>query len=258
MPLALIIDSADKVPEALRSEYTEKDGKFHLNVEGLEDTTGLKKSLQSEREAAKALKAEIAGWKKLGKSPEEIGELVTAKEAEALEAAKKAGKFDEILAQHQTKWAKERADAEAKLTTERDAALTSERSAVVETKVTTALTSAKATKEGMDLLIERLGRRVKFEIGADGKRTTQIYDADGANLMVGSGPGGLATFEDLITSAKKQYPSLFEGTGAGGTGSDPRGGRRDAGAKTMTRVEFEALPLRDRGARMKQGWTVVD
>jgi hypothetical protein len=35
MPLALIVDSLDSVPEALRGEYAAKDGKFMLSVDGL-------------------------------------------------------------------------------------------------------------------------------------------------------------------------------------------------------------------------------
>ena len=90
MPLAAIVESIDSVPEAFRSEYTEKDGKFHLNVEGLEDTGALKLTLQKERDARKALEKDVAAWKKLGKTPDEIAELTAAKEREAEEAAKNA------------------------------------------------------------------------------------------------------------------------------------------------------------------------
>jgi hypothetical protein len=38
MPLDLIVDTIDAVPEAFRGEYTEKEGKFHLAVTGLEKT----------------------------------------------------------------------------------------------------------------------------------------------------------------------------------------------------------------------------
>lgn len=34
MALAAVVDSLDKIPEAVRSEYQQKDGKYHLSIEG--------------------------------------------------------------------------------------------------------------------------------------------------------------------------------------------------------------------------------
>lgn len=250
MPLAAIVESIDSVPEAFRSEYTEKDGKFHLNVEGLEDTGALKLTLQKERDARKALEKDVAAWKKLGKTPDEIAELTAAKEREAEEAAKKAGNFDAILKQHQDKWNAEKATLETELA----AARGSERGAIIETSVMGALTKFKATPEGIDLLTERLGRRIKFET-VDGKRQVHIMQADGETPMIGSGANGAATFDDLVKEAAKNYPSLFEGTGAGGGGKSPK----SAGGtgKTITRADFEKLAPSERIATVKTH-TIVD
>lgn len=250
MPLAAIVESIDSVPEAFRSEYTEKDGKFHLNVEGLEDTGALKLTLQKERDARKALEKDVAAWKKLGKTPDEIAELTAAKEREAEEAAKKAGNFDAILKQHQDKWSGEKSSLEMEL----NAARASERSAIIETSVMGALTKFKATPEGIDLLTERLGRRIKFET-VDGKRQVHIMQADGETPMIGSGANGSATFDDLVKEAAKNYPSLFEGTGAGGGGKSPK----DAGGsgKTITRKEFESLSPVEQREKLKT-MTLVD
>lgn len=54
MALKFIIDTLEEIDERLRGEYEEKDGKFHLKVDGLpapEDVSGLKSALQKEREA---------------------------------------------------------------------------------------------------------------------------------------------------------------------------------------------------------------
>ena len=72
MPLQLIVDTLDAVPENLRSLYSESDGKFRLAVDGLEDTAGLKSALQKEREAARAAEKQSKAWMALGKTPEEI------------------------------------------------------------------------------------------------------------------------------------------------------------------------------------------
>lgn len=257
MALALVVDKIDAVPEALRAEYVEKDGKFHLNVDGLPDVAGLKSALEAERGLNKTTKAEIASWKKLGKTPDEIAELVAAKEAEAEAAAKKAGKHDEILAAKLAAAKAERDASEATLKAERDAAVTSERGAIVETRVNSALVKAKATAEGLDLLTERLGKRLAFEV-VDGKRVISIMQIDGVTPMIGSGKDGLATMDDLVKEAVKTWPSLFEGSGAGGSGTDQKNVRRDAGGKTISRKDFDALAPAARMEKMKAAWTVVD
>jgi hypothetical protein len=271
MPLALVADTIDSVPEALRGEYTERDGKFHLNVEGLEDTAGLKTALAKERASAKAnatkasaLEAKVARWEALGKTDEEISTLLEKSAAAELEAAKKSGNFDALLAdhkkksddmlkQHQTKWDGDRAALE----TELNAARASERNAVIESSLASSLTKVKATPEGLDLLTERLGKRINFDM-VDGKRQIQITQADGKTPMAGAGADGTATFDDLVKEAMKTYPSLFEGAG-GGSGTDSKGQRRDASGKTLTRAELQALSPAERMKKLtKDGFTVID
>lgn len=61
MPLPMIVESIESVPEALREAYVERDGKWVIEVEGMEDVERLKGALQKERqlhrEAAKRLAA---------------------------------------------------------------------------------------------------------------------------------------------------------------------------------------------------------
>lgn len=215
MPLAQIVDSLDSVPETARGAYVEKDGKFHLDFE-IEDNAGLKSALQKERADRKALEKDVASWKRIGKTADEIAELVEAREKEAHEAAKKKGDIDAILKQHQDRSAKEKAELEA----ERDAARASERSAIVGERLVAALARANATDAGTELLPDRLASRIKVET-VDGKRVTKIMQADGETPMAGSGADGTATIDDLVKEAVKKYPDLFKGTGAGGGGKQP-------------------------------------
>jgi hypothetical protein len=113
-----------------------------------------------------------------------------------------------------------------------------------------ALTKAKATAEGVDLLTERLGKRIKFET-VDGKRKIQIMQADGETPLAGKGADGAATFDDLVTEAVKTWPSLFEGSGAGGGGTPPKGNGGGAAGKTITRADFEKLGPMERVAKLK-------
>lgn len=264
MALQYIVDSIDTVPEALRGEYTEKDGKWHLAVDGIEDTTGLKNALAAERKRAKELEKDVTGWKRLGKSAEEIDAMIAKQAADELEALKKSGNFEAILKQkeeqhqsvlkqHQDAWSVKQAEIETELSASR----ASERNAIIETSVMGALTKAKATGEGVDLLTERLGKRIKFEM-VDGKRKIQIMKVDGETPMAGSSADGTATFDDLVKEAVTKWPSLFEGSGAGGSGKDPNNSRRDAGAKTLIRKDFDALNPAEKALKIKDGFKVID
>jgi len=259
MPLALILDSIDAVPEALKTEYVknEADGKFHLAVDGLPDVTGLKNALASERSLNKAAKDKVAAWEKLGVSPEEIEERLTAERKKADDLAIKAGNFDEILGK---KLGAQKLEYDGKLTAAEQrekSALNIAKEAIVNTSLATALTKAKASAEGLAALPKLIGDRVKIEFDDNGRAVSSIMEADGKTPMVGSGPGGLATFDDLVKETIKTFPSLFEGSG-GGSGSSQTSQRRDASGKTLTRAELDALSPADRMEKMKTGWKVID
>lgn len=214
--LKFSVDSLDDVTEAHRGLYAEKDGKFVLSVEGLEDNSGLKKALETERETRKKYEKEIKAWQRTGKTADEISELLTAAEEAERQKHEKEGNFDALLKQHQTKWEKEKADLAAEL----EAAKSSEKSAIVGNSLLTALTKAGATEEGIDLLPDRLSNRIKFEREGD-KRVINIVAADGVTPLAGTAKDGTATFDDLVKEAVDKYPSLFKGSGQGGSGKLP-------------------------------------
>lgn len=255
MALQAVVEKLDAIPEALRTEYTEKDGKFYLNLEGgdnLPFVAGLRTALDTERNSNKTVKEAITAWKKIGKTPEEISELVAAKEAAEAEAKKKAGDFDGILKQHQEKWEGEKKTALG----ERDAALNVARSAVVDSGIKSALVGAKATGEGVALLPRILGDRVRSEF-VDGQFVISIVQADGKTPMIGNGPNGSATYDDLIKEAVKNFPSLFEGAGGGG-GKPPKEGSGGSGDKTITRGEWDKLTPYEQADKIKAGFKPVD
>src|ERR1700751_2111090 len=110
MALALNVDSLDAVNENLRPLYVEKDGKFVLDVDGIEDTSALKGALQKERKEREAKERQIKAWEKLGKTPDDIAELLEAQQARDLSEAERKGEWDKLKAQmntaHQTELAK--------------------------------------------------------------------------------------------------------------------------------------------------------
>lgn len=233
MALKLVVDSIDEIDETQRSLYVEKDGKYRLDVDGVEDVSGLKNALNSERGARGALEKKVKGWEKLGKTPEEIEALLQQHNEAEAERLKKAGDFDGILKQHQDKWEKEKSALQA----ERDTALTSERQAVIETRLLAALSGAEVTAEGADLLPDRLTGRIKFEV-REGKRVLTIMSADGVTPLAGTGKDGLATFDDLVKEAREKWPSLFKGHGASGGGKPANNGA--AGSSVSKKSDFKS------------------
>lgn len=215
MPLALVVDSLETIPEALRGAYVADGDKFRLDAE-IEDTTALKGALAKERKSASDAAKELAKWKASGKTPDEIATLLAEQEAAALELAKKNGDHSAILKQHQDK----AAAREKELADEVAAARASERSAIVGERLLGALTKAGITEEGTELLPDKLATRIKFET-VDGKRVLKIMQADGETPMAGSGPDGAATIADLVKEAVTKFPSQFKGSGAGGGGKNP-------------------------------------
>lgn len=253
MPLLYTVDDIETVPEALRGEYTEKDGKFHLNVDGLpapEDTSGLKTALQKERKAREDAEKQRKAWEKIGKTPDEIAEMLAAQEAAERKRAEDAGDHAKILKQHQDQWAKR----EKELADELNVARTSERSAIVGERLLSALARAGVTEEGTELLPDRLANRIKFET-VDGKRVLKIMAADGETPMAGNGPDGSATLDDLAKEATTRYPSLFKGSGAGGGGKQPDHKAGGAGATKKSDFKTE----KDRAAWVeKNGLTAYN
>jgi len=57
--LELEVTDLNTVPEAFRGEYVARDGKFRLNVNGVEDVTGLKSALESQKVANRDIKAAL-------------------------------------------------------------------------------------------------------------------------------------------------------------------------------------------------------
>src|SRR5688500_10597098 len=101
MSLQYTVDPVDALAEPLRHLYAPTDdGKFKLKVDGLDDGAEPKKALEAERELKAGLDKKLKRWEALGKSDEEIAELLKSQETAAEKAARERGDFDAVLAQH--------------------------------------------------------------------------------------------------------------------------------------------------------------
>jgi hypothetical protein len=226
--LELAIDTLDGVPEPLHAFYAaDEAGKYRLKVKGIEDTSGLKTALQKEREAKKALEQKVRRWEALGKSDEEIADLLRKQE----EQAAKSGDMDAALKRERDRHAKEKADLETRL----NAIEKSERQAIISTQLTSALSRAGVTDEGLELLPDRLAGRIKYEM-QDGERRISVLGPDGETELAGS---QAEAFDALVREASTKYPSLFRGEGKSGGGMRPNTGAGGPGKKRSEMSERE-------------------
>ncbi len=241
-----LLDNLDSVPEEFRGFYEqiadgENKGKFQL-----QDITSLKNALNYERtenKANKAIAKKVKDWEKLGKTPEEIAQLLSDIATKEEDDARKKGDHEAILQQKTAAWSKEKDT----LTGQVDKWRGAYQNVLVETNLATELAKAGVTEEGMDLLPGRLRTRVSASLNDEDKVITRILAADGQTPMAGSGSDGAATFEDLVKEAKQKFPSLFKGSGGSGSGASQTG-PAGAGKKrsTMTVPEKTAY-IREHG-----------
>lgn len=232
MPIEKVVDTLDSVDEDLRGFYIEKDGKFHL-----EDVTALRntmKHVKTERDEARKKAKDVAKWEGLGKSAEEIQELLAAQATEAERKAREAGDHETILNQHRENWNKEKST----LTSAVDIWRNKYQNTELSYNLTSELVKLEATAEGIELLPNILKDRVQFEVDGDTVKT-KILAGDKKTALAGNGADGQATFADLVKEAKTKFPSLFKGSGQGGSGAsdsddDAGGGHGNLKRSTMS------------------------
>lgn len=248
MPLELTVESLDGLSEALSSLYVEREGKYHLDVSGVEDTTGLKSALDKERRTARDATRAKDRWERLGKTPEEIEALLQANEQATEDKAAKAGEWDSLKSQ-----LNERHAAELKT---RD-----EANGKMRTTLERYLVSAEATREiaaqkgSPDLLLPHVERQAKV-IEEDGEFVVRIIDARG-NVRIDAKGDPLA-IADLVAEMKKNetFGRAFEGSGLTGGGT-PHGQGGGGASKSMPKAEFDRLPAKERAAKMAEGVTLT-
>jgi hypothetical protein len=112
----------------------------------------------------------------------------------------------------------------------------------------------KLTPAGVDLVRTIYADRLKVE---DGR--VHGVNADGSKMLSIARPGEVADFDEVIESFVASYPHkehILKASGAQGSGAQGGGGQ--AGAKTMSRSDFDALPARERAAKMATGLVLTD
>lgn len=233
MSLTYEVDSLDAVPEAVRSFYgPTDDGKFAVVLDG---AAGLTSALKKERADRKALEKEL---RPLGETLEQRAERIAS-----------ITTFETTVEQIKTLAEQEKAAMVAEL----DSMRSHERDTIAQTVLAAALSDARITDEGVELITGRLIDRVRVET-VDGKRKVRILQADGQPML--NTDGKPAGFKDLASEARDAFPKLFRGSGAGGGGTPPK--QQTVTSKTITRANWESLSPQMKADRMRNGYKLVD
>jgi len=224
--LSLVTDSLDAVPEAQRSLYVERDGKFHLDVTGLEDTKGLKSALESERKAAREAEAARKALEKQyeGMDPVKFKEIMARFENDEEGKLIAAGKISEVV---DKRMARQRAELERQVEAEKanTAAAIQRAEAHIQRVLDNEIRAASGELHKFavdDALL--LGRQI-FKL--DDKGNAVQFDSDGRVVLGKDGKtpfGPKEWLEDMKKTKPHWFPASGSGGGAGGQGA-PYGGR---------------------------------
>lgn len=214
MAIALSLEKLDGIDPAVAALYVEKDGKFTLDVEGLEDTSALKAALKTANKEAKERREALEKLKDV--DPEEYTRL--KKEATERETKKltEAGEFDKL----REKWAKEQADKDvewARKVAEKDALLATH---VKDSQVRNAALKAGVIPEDIEDVMIITARH--FKLADDG--ALQVLDDRGEVTLK-------TVDEFFVKDFKERKPKFYSATGSTGGGT-PSGGGSPGGIKT--------------------------
>ena len=208
----------EKLPEALKAEYIEKDGNYVLDIEGDEDTGALKRA--KDREAQKRREAEKA----LKTAQQELDDLQD-------NDAKKRGDIETLEKSWKEKDEKKDKEHQEKLTTKDNFI----RRSLVDAK---ALEIATTISKSPKVLLPHIKARLTADLEAD-TPITKILDADGK-------PSAM-TVKELSEEfvANKDFASIIIGSKASGSstvGNDklPKGGA-SSGDKDLSKATGSEL-----------------
>lgn len=229
--IPLVADSLDAIPEAQRSLYKADGDKFRLDVDGIEDTAGLKSALAAERTNARDAVKMAKAWKDLGKTPEEIQALFDAQAQAERDKLAKGGEWDKLklqmTEQHQTELSK------------KDDAAKGLRSQLERHLVDAAAVAALAAGKGnADLLLPHVKARVKV-VEDGGEYAVRVVDAAG-NPRVDA-KGNFLSMSDLVSEMRQQdvFAPAFQAPNASGSGAQHSSSQHSGN-------DLSKLPARER------------
>lgn len=220
MTLELVVESTEGMAEGVSGLYVEKDGKFHLDVNGLPDVQGLTSTLDKQKQ--KILDGKASAATKQAR----IDELEAA-EVERLEKAGKNQEADDF------KYNKYKTDTDGKIA-RRDARIATLEGNSLENIFRKVAVDAGVHKTAIDDALLRAGSI--FSLDADGKAIQ--LGPDGTPVLGADGTNNYSPAEwmaGMKVASPHWFPAGSSGSGAPGDGDG--GGDQ----KTITREAFDKM-----------------
>lgn len=236
----LWINDLSEVNEAWHPEYEKQsNGKYKLKGEdfdGIDDPQGMKRALGAANSESGNRRKSIERWEKLGKTPEEIEELLTQMQTQEQQKLEQKGQWDTL----KTQMVDQHNAEKTRLQQERDQALADADNFVRETEVTRELAAAKGNPR---VLLPHVNSRVKVERDDQGKRVLRVLGEDGKPRI--NGEGNFLKISDLIGEMRKDkdFAAAFEGPnghGGGAAAKDGGAGGTPAGTEKRSTMSREA------------------
>jgi len=251
MALKAIVENLDGMAEAIAAEYTQVDGKFHLQVTevdgyALEDVSGIRKVLdevKAERKELRKTNDEFEG--EAGSLKRKIAELTASQGTKSKEAIEKL-KVD-LQELH--------AGELGKVTTERDSLLGELTEAKLTQKATLALTEAGFTSNGISLMLKtEVPRQAQLVKGDDGYTVSVVNDK---GLERSGVAGGSMSLAELAAELKGLYPELVQGSQQNGPGVPGGSAQGGPGKPSVTEAEYKAMEPMQQNDHMAAGGVVT-
>lgn len=238
MPLKLIVDSLDGIDDASKALYVQKDGKYHLDVDGLPDTSTLEKTLKTVRAERENFERELKDIRNKFsgiKDPDQVRKLLEQIESDEEAALIASGKVSEVV---QKRTEKHMAAMQAKV----DAALAQEQAAIKKANVfTERVLKGQVAQEAMalevfDKALDDVWLRAKAIFVLDDEGAAVAKDSKG-EVILGKDGKTPFTINEWMTELKEKAPHLFKNVNSGGGTRKPR----ESGKSSE-----DALPARER------------
>src|SRR3989304_2911677 len=213
MALELIVDTLDAVPEALKDMYVASEGKFKLDVNGIEDTKGLKSALEKERTAAKEAREALKKFEGIDplKTKEFMAKFENDEEAQLIAN----GKIDEVFRKRTEKWRLEE-ERQKKELGDKITAAESKASAYKDRVLDDAFRSAanKISDIQTGVVDEMLLGHLRTIFALDENGRAVQYNEDGS-VVIGKDGKSPYSPEEYLEGCRATKPWLFKVTSSG-------------------------------------------
>lgn len=230
--------SKTEIPEGLENYYSEKDGDFILQVEGINNVASVTNLIDTERKLRREAEAKVVDFeKRFSFLPDDFdADQFAAMKDKSLSTGEIDNKLKEqresIYAQHQ----KELSKLQEQLTQKDELVSTHVKSATLQR----AMAEAGVAKQFMPAVEAMMKDKIKVE---------------GTDVYLNEKPVSEALRDWASSDDGKHYVAAPSNSGGGTHESSKSNG---SGKREIKRSEFDAMPSSERMAATKQGITLID